>query len=202
MQSSFANPIQQSHNLHSDLYNEIAKLPIDLFFKEELSCEESSRVNLFLPREEFHFLNTSTYFSLYPDLFAEGVMHDLNFVELHSALLQPCEVQSNHDLHLENKEDHPFSRETFYQLSTWELGDSQTSGFKEVSHDSLKCLSKQYYSNRDHVLEIEDHYEISSADGLHHNTNNVYTTSDDSSPILFNPVSLFQDDNYEHFNPY
>ena len=43
---SFANPIQQSHSLHSDFYGEIAKLPTDLFFREEPSCEEYASDNI------------------------------------------------------------------------------------------------------------------------------------------------------------
>ena len=96
MHLSFANLIQQSHSLHSDFYDEIAKPPIDLFFKEELSCEEFLCDNLYFPQKEFHFLNACTYFSLYPDIFGQGAMHSSYFDELNSTWLQSYE-----DLHLE-----------------------------------------------------------------------------------------------------
>ena len=68
-------------------------------------------------------------------------MHSSYSDELNSTLLQYYE-----DLHLEDKGNNLSSRETFYQLSPWELRNIQTSILEEVSHDSL---SQQSCSNHD-----------------------------------------------------
>ena len=72
-------------------------------------------------------------------------MHSSYSYDFDFTLLQYYAVQYNHDLHLKNEEINLFSHETFFQLSTWESGNIQTSRFEEVSYDSSKFLDQQSY---------------------------------------------------------
>ncbi len=91
-------------DINQSILEEETKSPIDSSFEEELFNEESSYDNLSCPQKEFHFLNTSTYFSLYPDIFNQGAMHSSYSYDFDSTLSQTYGVQYNHDLHLENEE--------------------------------------------------------------------------------------------------
>ena len=154
-------------DINQSILEEETKSPIDSSFEEELFSEESSCDNLSCPLKEFHFLNASTYFSLYPDIFNRDVMHSPYSYDCDFTLSQSYEVQYNHDFHLENKEINLSSHETFHPLSTWELGNIQTTRFEEVSYDSSKLLDQ--WSYHDHSLylfhidiqtEVTDHDKI------------------------------------------
>ena len=73
-------------------------------FEEKISLKESRSENILLLRDEFHSFVSSSYLSLYPDLFDNNGIQSY-ILDYNSPLLSIKEVQVNYQIHEEDQED-------------------------------------------------------------------------------------------------
>jgi hypothetical protein len=76
---------------------------MELSSRNKMLLRDSACENVSLPRDSFYFLNSSTHYALYPDLFHHNAMHGPNYFKLHFALKESNKVQTYYNVHIEEK---------------------------------------------------------------------------------------------------
>jgi len=79
------------------------KSPMELSSRNKMLLRDSACENVSLPRDSFYFLNSSTHYALYHDLFDQNAMHVPNSFKLHFALQESNKVHTNYNVHIEEK---------------------------------------------------------------------------------------------------
>jgi hypothetical protein len=78
---------------------------MELSLGNKMLLDDYAYENVSLPRDSFYFLSSSTFYTLYPDIFDHNAMHVPNSFELHFTLLESNKVQTNYKVHIEEKEN-------------------------------------------------------------------------------------------------
>lgn len=89
-------------------------------------------------------------------------------------------------------------------LESWELGNTLTSRFEDVSFvDWSKFIfNKESCSFHIQLVELEDYNETNDVSGCHHYTNNMpYIIRDDFPLTLFDPINSSQTDSFKEYEP-
>jgi hypothetical protein len=151
-----------------------------------LPFKETLFENVSCSREPFNFLNSSSYYYLYHDLF-----NGLIFPEATRCANQINSIGSTHfegidggNVHMEDREDKDSSRELItiipYQLFSWDEGNVVEDVYQIMS----SYFSSSFFINRESSCSSIPLVEIVGVSSFHHCIEDISYTMVDASPCI------------------
>jgi hypothetical protein len=165
--------------------------------EEEIPFKEAPFGNVSCSREDFHSLNSCTYYFLYSDLFNGLILQEATHypIQINSIVPTPFEVLDDGNVHMEDREDkassHELSTTMLYHPFSWEEGNVVA----DVYHTMSSFVSYSFFINRESSCSSIPLVEIVDISGFHHFLGDMFYIMVGANPcISFDPTNLSQVD--------